>query len=534
MQVGSNYFGATHGKPEGCEPSILRADLGLCCARHCSRQTVYEATQECGVALPTVASLCRALGKDLHPADGFVVPETPVTAVHVSELVDPTSYVSGGELLLTTGLVLPTSRIEWEGYVSRLRSVGIAALGIGLGPRYSEPPEALVEACKIGELTLLIVPAATPFLTISKAYWTARARSSEQHLQDAVAAHRALIDAAASADPAAEVLRRLARAVDGWAATLTPTGKLDQIHPAGLVEEAEALQSEVERLEVAGVHSAASFVARGRYVAVLPLSVEATVVGYLAVGTTEQLSAMRRQVVLTAVALLSIDSIHWQRDAPAREATARCVASLVDLGHIEAARQLAALEGLPMLQREGRVLLVHARDSEKVIRVVESWSADVLAVAITRAESWYLLPSRHPRLADLSRWLSKADPTASAVVSELVRLEDIGTTRSRLGGRLRRLSGGELSLEEFPLGDARLIAATLDDFLEVQSKDVIAALAAYLRHHGQWAQASRDLGVHRNTLRYRVSRAHEALGVDIDDPDLAARLWLLLRERGVA
>ena len=100
------------------------------------------------MALPTVASLCRTLGEYLHPVDGSVVPETPVTAVHISELVDPTSYVSGGELLLTTGLILPASRVGWEGYVSRLKRIGIAALGIGLGPRYSEPPEALVEACK--------------------------------------------------------------------------------------------------------------------------------------------------------------------------------------------------------------------------------------------------------------------------------------------------------------------------------------------------------------------------------------------------
>ena len=98
------------------------------------------------MALPTVASLCRSLREDLHAADGFVAPDTPVTAVHISELVDPTLYVSGGELLLTTGLILPTSRIGWKRYVSRLKSIGIAALGIGLGPRYSEPPEALSEA----------------------------------------------------------------------------------------------------------------------------------------------------------------------------------------------------------------------------------------------------------------------------------------------------------------------------------------------------------------------------------------------------
>ena len=50
---------------------------------------------------------------------------------------------------------------------------------------------------------------------------------------------------------------------------------------------------------------------------IFPLSVEETVVGYLAVGTTEHLSAMHRRVVLTAVALLSIDSIRWQRTAAA-------------------------------------------------------------------------------------------------------------------------------------------------------------------------------------------------------------------------
>ena len=242
-QVGSNSSGrdAVETASEAVPALLAGASVRVAPAAKSSRyrhptllaaDCVDEVTRECdGVALPTVASLCRALGKHLHPADGFVVSETPVTAVHVSELVDPTSYVSGGELLLTTGLILPTSRIGWEGYVSRLKSIGIAALGIGLGPRYSEPPEALVEACKASGLTLLIVPDPTPFLTISKTYWTARARSSAQHLQDEVAAHRALIDAAASPDPPAEVLRRLARAVDGWAASLTSTGSFDQIIP---------------------------------------------------------------------------------------------------------------------------------------------------------------------------------------------------------------------------------------------------------------------------------------------------------------
>ena len=78
------------------------------------------------------------------------------------------------------------------------------------------------------------------------------------------------------------------------------------------------------------------------------------------------------------------------------------------------------------------------------------------------------------------------------------------------------------------------ISEKLDRFLTEQSRPVREALVAYLRHRGQWEQASRALGVHRNTLRYRLERAREAVDLDIDDPDHAARLWLLLRSRGIA
>jgi hypothetical protein len=215
------------------------------------------------------------------------------------------------------------------------------------------------------------------------------------------------------------------------------------------------------------------------------LSVEETVVGYLAVGTPEQLSATHRRVVLTAVALLSIDSIRWQRRAPAREATARCVASMVDMGHIEAARQLAAAEACPCSavraaspcarpgQREGgpsRGVLVRGRagGGHNACRVLVSGSFQ----------------------------------TSAANRSESVAVEG---GPDDVGGRLRARSpggywnaaclGGELALEEFPLGNTRLIAFRLDDFLEAQSKEMIAAVAAYLRHRGQSVKASGDLGV---------------------------------------
>ena len=53
---------------------------------------------------------------------------------HSIELADPSPWLRGRELLLTTGLRLsPTDRDEHRGYVDRLDRAGVAALGFGIG-----------------------------------------------------------------------------------------------------------------------------------------------------------------------------------------------------------------------------------------------------------------------------------------------------------------------------------------------------------------------------------------------------------------
>lgn len=59
--------------------------------------------------------------------------------------------------------------------------------------------------------------------------------------------------------------------------------------------------------------------------------------------------------------------------------------------------------------------------------------------------------------------------------------------------------------------------------------DLVASLAAWLSHHGQWDAAAADLGVHRHTLRYRMRRVEEILGRSLDDPDVRMELWLALK-----
>ena len=65
------------------------------------------------------------------------------------------------------------------------------------------------------------------------------------------------------------------------------------------------------------------------------------------------------------------------------------------------------------------------------------------------------------------------------------------------------------------------------------AEEVVATIAAVLRCRSE-LDASRELGVHRHTVRNRVTRAESLLNATLDDPDTRARLWLALRLTGRA
>ena len=59
--------------------------------------------------------------------------------------------------------------------------------------------------------------------------------------------------------------------------------------------------------------------------------------------------------------------------------------------------------------------------------------------------------------------------------------------------------------------------------------ELLRSLATWLSHHGQTSAAAAELGVHRHTLRTRVSTAESLLQRHLDDPDTRAELWAALR-----
>ncbi|WP_405939972.1 helix-turn-helix domain-containing protein [Streptomyces sp. NBC_00726] len=62
--------------------------------------------------------------------------------------------------------------------------------------------------------------------------------------------------------------------------------------------------------------------------------------------------------------------------------------------------------------------------------------------------------------------------------------------------------------------------------------ELVRSLAAYLDASGDVARAAERLVVHPNTLRYRLRRARERFGVDLDDPDTRLLVTLAVRLSG--
>ena len=69
---------------------------------------------------------------DVRLVAGEAALDLPVRWVHITELTDPTPWLSGGELLLTTGLQLDTPERQRE-FVTRLTDHQLAGLGFGTG-----------------------------------------------------------------------------------------------------------------------------------------------------------------------------------------------------------------------------------------------------------------------------------------------------------------------------------------------------------------------------------------------------------------
>ncbi|HUN31320.1 MAG TPA: PucR family transcriptional regulator ligand-binding domain-containing protein [Trebonia sp.] len=96
--------------------------------------------------------------------------DTPVRWVHAAELTDVGRLLRGGELVLSTGIALPSSAAGLAEYVASLAGAGVAGIAIELGRRYVETlPPALVAAAEGRGVPLIAFEHEVAFVEITEA-----------------------------------------------------------------------------------------------------------------------------------------------------------------------------------------------------------------------------------------------------------------------------------------------------------------------------------------------------------------------------
>ena len=95
--------------------------------------------------------------------------QAPVRWCHVAEVLDIARLLSGGELLLTTGLALDVAPARQAAYIADLHASGVAGLMLELNRPFHTVPQALVDAAEGAGLPLISLPFDTKFVQVTEA-----------------------------------------------------------------------------------------------------------------------------------------------------------------------------------------------------------------------------------------------------------------------------------------------------------------------------------------------------------------------------
>jgi PucR family transcriptional regulator, purine catabolism regulatory protein len=507
----------------------------------------------------TVQDIVSIPGLALRRLSGDESAMEPVRWVHSSELEDPTPWLKGGELILTTGMGIGTTVASQRAYVRRLVHAGVVGLGVGLGFGHDKTPRPIItEATKLG-LPLFEVPYPVPFIAITEAVFTRLVAEQYDSLQRAVDAEHVLTRAVLDGAGVEGVAASLAGVVRGWALLL-------DLHGLALVAtapEAVARRARIwDEVRRARPDAAATFsltmLDEGYHVWVQPVGAQGRVEAFLAVGTPEQPSQLDRIVAGHALSLFAIE---LAKSRAVAEAERRLQGDFFDelaggaLEPVDAARDLTRFG----FGADAPVMVVSIEPS------VGSTDPSRLALAATdlcsRRDGGFLVSAHEGGI----HLLIAAD--GELEVADLVKAvgDRIGTElRSGAGGpatpmevgrslrearyalQVCRLEGWQHAGFE-QLGTYRLLLsmaepdalrafadallAPLDAYDRDQRGELIPSLQSFLQHNARWETAAAELSVHRHTLRYRMRKAEELTGRDLSNSFDRMEFWLALRAR---
>ena len=503
----------------------------------------------------TVEEILRNRGLGLHLVGGGDGVAHPIRWVHVSELEDPTPWLKGGELLLTTGMGLGKGPARNRAYIERLAKAGLAGLGFGVGFSHQRVPKPVVEAADALGFPVFEVPYPVPFIAITEAVFSRLGSEQVEILQRSIEVQQGLTRAVLEGHGIAGIVTTLAKAIGGWAVVLDLHGIPLAATPRSASARAPRLWEELRSSRPDDPGFSLSLVDRGDHVAIQPVGARGHVEAFLAVGKRESLGQLDRVVSGHALSLLAIE---LDKSRAVADAERRLRGDFLDS---LARGGLSARELSRGLRRFG---LPGDADVE-VVALEAEVPADQLAWAVedvlSRGESGFLTAPRDDvvyvlvpadgdgRVERLREDVSgRLGREVAAGAGSPVAPSDTGRSlrEARYALQVCRVEGRP-SADFRSLGTYRLlltlqepdalrafsdsVLAALDQYDRDHGGELVSSLRAFLDHNARWESAAAELYVHRHTLRYRMRKVEELTGRDLDLPHDRMECWLAIRAR---
>lgn len=463
-----------------------------------------------------------------------------ISWAHAIELADPTPYLTGAELVMTTGMNVGTTEAEQFDYVSRLSHTGVTALAVDTGTTLSAVPSGIIAAADAVGMPVLAVPPQTPFIAITRAVIDELTADQLRSVQRVVDQQEAMVrETLRNGIPA--VVAALSKALTASVVVLETDGKVLAAAGADADRTAQVCAARLQR----GTKGPASRVIADGDAYCLLQSLRATkhLSGHLAVRTDEPLAPQDRLLVSHAVSLISIEL-----DKPAR---------VVDAEH----RLRAAVAQLAMTQP-------HAVEPGllRYFDFTPGGALNVLALTRTGPALDSERHARHALVVEAVPFLLTAEQDELLIVLPSKESHRATQIHRAVGAQLERRLGGGLSTEghvdDLPAMVSQARAAARADSTRVTEyaalsifgvilgnrstdelallagrvnvlvePDLIATLATYLHNNGSVETTAAALGIHRHTLRNRVAKISQLLDQDLTAADTRSELWLALKAR---
>ncbi len=526
----------------------------------------------------TVRELIAELDVPLLAGEGGL--DLPIRWIHMSELLDPTPWLSGGEVLLTTGMLLDSPQRQRD-FVALLADDQIAGVGFATGFGHALVPEALLEAARERDFPVFEVPYELPFIAVTELAFSKlvneqyavlrRALAAQERLERVVLSERGL---EALAGTLATLVGASVQVYDGRGELLVEHGFRRRLSPGDLELLRDGVRDHVSRRDHVQFMPALEDPSRALAIPVASdlgpgSGVPAPEAWLVAVKDDAPLSDFDRLALRQAVTIVALELLRERVAGDTERRLAGDVLAGLLAGELSGSDLQRRLEPFGLADSVSALALPKPGQTSANGRGATAGTAEAALAAALRAEATPALVATNGQVVALIPGMEEgplfalAERVAQRVTDELADSQvRVGVGRAVAGGDARRSYhearctleavalglGHEAKIATYrDLGSFQLLLSLQDDeslklFCDSilgpieQSEgyyggELMRSLEAFIEENGQWERAAKRLFCHRHTLRYRIRRVEELTGRDLGSARDRIEFWLALRGR---